>query len=68
MEYNRYRFKPNNIMHILHDDVMPVLHTLRALGHLGYSRVHTAVSCPSACVVLIVCGVSRLHRLSMTVA
>eukprot|EP00041_Stephanoeca_diplocostata_P016296 m.320432 g.320432 ORF g.320432 m.320432 type:complete len:760 (-) comp20320_c0_seq3:522-2801(-) len=30
-----YRFKPNNVMHILHDDVLPVLHTLRAVGRLG---------------------------------
>jgi protein O-mannose beta-1,4-N-acetylglucosaminyltransferase len=25
------RFKPNNIMHVLHDDLIPLFHTLRQL-------------------------------------
>ena len=26
------RFKPNNIMHVLHDDIIPLYHTLRQLA------------------------------------
>ncbi|XP_059156050.1 protein O-linked-mannose beta-1,4-N-acetylglucosaminyltransferase 2-like [Physella acuta] len=31
------RFKPDNIMHVLHDDILPLFHTLRTLNLLGDS-------------------------------
>ena len=27
------RFKPDNLMHVLHDDVLPLYHTIKLLGH-----------------------------------
>jgi len=33
-----HRFMPSNVMHAMHDDVLPMLHTMRELGLLGQTN------------------------------